>query len=165
MSAIPASCVVDVDPIHSLDHSADLSDNLGKMFDSGEGCDLLLLVGSELSKEGADVTICAHRVILSQFPRLSASQASTRMTVEVGKSCQQHFIPLIRYTGTNIHGCRQDFLMQNIINAENVQLKCTTQSFLYFRLFFLPSIFKALNICNYGHIGDISSPPPSYKLL
>lgn len=106
MSAIPGSNGGDADPVHSLDHSADLSDSLGEMFDRGEGCDLLFFVGSESSKEGADVTVCAHRAILSEFPRFNASQASS-ITVDVGKSCQQHFIPFIRYTGANVYGCRQ----------------------------------------------------------
>lgn len=100
--------VGDAGPTHSLDHSADLSDHLGKLFDSGEGCDLWLFVGSEPAVEGAGVTVCAHRMILSQFPRFNASQASTSMTVDVGRSCQQHFIPFIRYTITNIRGSRQD---------------------------------------------------------
>lgn len=98
----PGLNVGDAGPTHSLDHSADLPDHLGKLFDSGEGCDLLLLVDSEHAEEGADVTVCAHRAILSQFPRFNASQASTSVTVEVGKSCQEHFIPFIRYIGYTV---------------------------------------------------------------
>lgn len=100
--------MADPDPTHSLDHSANLSDHLGKMFDSGEGCDLLLLVGNEPGKEGADVTVCAHRTILSQFPLFNASQAPTSVTVDVGSSCQQHFVPFIRYTEANVRGSGQD---------------------------------------------------------
>lgn len=95
----------DADPTHSLDHSADLSDDLGKLFDSGEGCDLLLFLKSDPSEEGGDV-VCAHGVILSQFPRFNASQGST--VVNVGRSCQQHFKSFIRYTGANLDDCILD---------------------------------------------------------
>lgn len=94
--------VATTDPTHSLDHSISLSDDLGKMFDSGEGCDFLILVQRDTTEEddipeGFDVTICAHHTILSQFPLFNASRETTSITVVVSRACQQHFTPFIRY--------------------------------------------------------------------
>lgn len=99
---IAEAAVAATDPAHSLDHSISLSDDLGKMFDSGEGCDFLILVQratreEDDTAEGVDVTVCAHHTILSQFPLFNASQETTSITVVVSKACQQHFIPFIRY--------------------------------------------------------------------
>lgn len=100
--AIAGRTVAATDPAHSLDHSISLSDDLGKMFDSREGCDFLILVQRDIREEddtpeGIDVTICAHHTILSQFPLFNASGETTSIRVVVSTACQQHFIPFIRY--------------------------------------------------------------------
>lgn len=49
-------------------------------------------------------TICAHKMILSQFPLFNASAETTALTVSLSKSCQQHFTSFIRYTETTYAG-------------------------------------------------------------
>lgn len=94
------------DPTHFLDHSISLSDDLGKFFDSGIGCDFPILVQSEtgnrqedVTLEVADTAICAHKLILSQFPLFNASRVSN-ITVSLSQSCQPHFTTFIRYIYT-----------------------------------------------------------------
>lgn len=97
------------DSTHSLDHSIGLSDKLGQIFDSGNGCDFLILVQSETGNQQEDgtpemteTTICAHKMILSQFPLFNASEETTSIAVSVSKSCQRHFTSFIRYTETTM---------------------------------------------------------------
>lgn len=93
---------------HSLDHSIGLSDKLGQIFDSGNGCDFLILVQSETENQHEDgtpkmtETICTHKMILSQFPLFNASEETTSIAVSVSKPCQQHFTSFIRYTETTM---------------------------------------------------------------
>lgn len=91
--------------VHSVDHSLSLSDALGQIFDSGNGCDFFILVQSEtenVSEDGtpemAVKTFCAHKIILSQFPLFNASEGTTSITVSISQPCQQHFKAFIRYT-------------------------------------------------------------------
>lgn len=95
------------DSAHSLDHSISLSDDLGELFDSGNGCDFLILVQSPTGNIGengvtemAETTICAHKTILSQFPLFNASGGISNITVDVRLSCQPLFPSFIRYIYT-----------------------------------------------------------------
>lgn len=92
------------DAAHSLDHSISLADDLGQIFDSGKGCDFLIIVQSPTgskpdtgSKEVIETKICAHKVILSQFPRFNASEGIDNITVDVSLPCQPHFTSFVRY--------------------------------------------------------------------
>ncbi|XP_059204053.1 galectin-3-binding protein A-like [Centropristis striata] len=92
---------------YSLDQSISLSDDLGQIFDSGNGCDFLILVqsatGNRHENETLEVvgtTVCAHKLILSQFPRFNASEGITGITVNISQSCQTYFPSFIRYLYT-----------------------------------------------------------------
>lgn len=90
------------DSTHLLDHTFSLSDDLGQMFDSGNGCDLQILVRSANGNRQEDgtleVSICAHKLILSQFPLFNAPEVNTSITVNISQSCQPYFSSFIRYT-------------------------------------------------------------------
>ncbi|KAL7377655.1 hypothetical protein ABVT39_002751 [Epinephelus coioides] len=95
------------DSIHSVDHSISLSDDLGQIFDSGSGCDFLILVQSPTGNRQEDktlemheTTICVHKMILSQYPLFNASEGITNITVNIRRSCQPHFTSFIRYIYT-----------------------------------------------------------------
>ncbi|XP_029945294.1 galectin-3-binding protein A-like isoform X2 [Salarias fasciatus] len=95
------------DSTHSLDHSISLSDDLGQIFDSGDGCDFLILVRSPTGNiqengttEMAETKICAHKIILSLFPLFNASGGISNITVDVSSSCQRLFPSFIRYIYT-----------------------------------------------------------------
>ncbi|KAM7386941.1 hypothetical protein PAMA_009527 [Pampus argenteus] len=92
---------------HSLDHSVSLSDELGKIFDSRDGCDFLIIVQSTTGNRHGDgtlemleTTICAHKTILSLFPLFNASEEMTNITVNIDQSCQPHFTTFIGYLYT-----------------------------------------------------------------
>ncbi|KAM9391665.1 galectin-3-binding protein A-like [Pholidichthys leucotaenia] len=95
------------DSTHSLDNSIGLSDILGQIFDSGNGCDFLILLQSptaDKQKDGtpkmAETRICAHKIILSPFPNFSASTDISNITVNISSSCQPYFTSFIRYLYT-----------------------------------------------------------------
>uniref|UniRef100_UPI003AAE68D4 galectin-3-binding protein A-like n=1 Tax=Centroberyx gerrardi TaxID=166262 RepID=UPI003AAE68D4 len=95
------------DTKHSLDHSLGLSAELGQLFDSGDGCDFQVLVQSPTGNrqengtlEMVGTTICAHKMVLSRFPRFNASQGISSISVHVSQSCQPHFTSFIRYLYT-----------------------------------------------------------------
>ncbi|XP_032392741.1 galectin-3-binding protein A isoform X3 [Etheostoma spectabile] len=95
------------DSTHSLDHSISLSDELGQIFDSGNGCDFQILVQSATGNRNEDgapemvaTTICTHKIVLSQFPLFNASEGMTSITVPISQSCQPHFTSFIRYIYT-----------------------------------------------------------------
>nr|XP_020476635.1 galectin-3-binding protein [Monopterus albus] len=91
----------------SLDHSFILSDDLDQIFESGMGCDFLILVQSATGNKQEDgtlemvgTTICAHKVILSLVPFFNASEGITNITVNVSQTCQPYFTSFIRYIYT-----------------------------------------------------------------
>lgn len=91
------------DSTYSLDHTFSLSDELGQIFDSGNGCDFLILLRSETGRleEGSpETTICTHKLVLSKFPLFNASEETTSITVSISQACQPHFTPFIRYIYT-----------------------------------------------------------------
>ncbi|XP_035511448.1 galectin-3-binding protein A-like [Morone saxatilis] len=95
------------DSTRLLDHSLGLSDALGQIFDTGNGCDFLILVQFATGNRQEDgtpemvrITICAHKIILSQFPLFNASEGINNITVSLSQSCQPHFTSFIRYIYT-----------------------------------------------------------------
>lgn len=91
-----------------LDHSISLSDDLGQIFDSETGCDFEIQVQSptgNTEKDGtlemAETTICAHKMILSQFPLFNASDENASIAISISQSCQPHLTPFIRYIYTH----------------------------------------------------------------
>ncbi|XP_071329662.1 galectin-3-binding protein A-like isoform X1 [Trachinotus anak] len=95
------------DLTHSLDHRFCLSDYLGQIFDSGNGCDFLIVVKSPTGNRQEDgnmemleTTICAHKIMLSQFPLFNTSEGITNISVNISQSCQPYFTPFIRYIYT-----------------------------------------------------------------
>lgn len=123
---IPETNVTMSDSTHSLDHSATLSDDLGQIFDSGDGCDFHITVQSATGNKQEDGTpemletkICAHRMIVSQFPFFSTSMGMTSITVNVSQSCQPHFTSFIRYKQDCSHCWRwcSNYFIQIIATA------------------------------------------------
>ncbi|XP_020503153.2 galectin-3-binding protein A [Labrus bergylta] len=104
---IPGTNTTIDDSAHQLDHSISLSDELGQIFDSGSGCDFLISVQSATGNrkedgtlEMAETEMCAHKIILLQFPFFNASVESTSITVSISQSCKPYFSSLIRYIYT-----------------------------------------------------------------
>lgn len=91
-----------IDSTHSLDHSISLSEDLGQIFDSERDCDVLIFAQSSTGdgQEMVETMICAHKMILSQYPLFSASEGVTNITVNISQSCQPHFTSFIRYMYT-----------------------------------------------------------------
>ncbi|XP_040918656.1 galectin-3-binding protein A-like isoform X2 [Toxotes jaculatrix] len=92
-----------IDSTHGLDHSFSLSDDLGQLFDRGSACDFLIFVKSATGNRQEDgtpemggKTICAHKMILSQFPLFEASEGISNITIEIDQSCQPYFTSFIR---------------------------------------------------------------------
>ncbi|XP_074552860.1 galectin-3-binding protein A-like [Halichoeres trimaculatus] len=95
------------DSSHLLDHSVTLSDSLGLIFDSRQGCDFLIKARSVTEDRSQDGTletveteICTHKLIMSQFPSFNTSEGSTSITVSISQSCQPYFTSFIRYIYT-----------------------------------------------------------------
>lgn len=78
----------------SLDNSLALSDELGALFDSEDGCDFNITV-CDLSKE-AELMFCGHSVILQMFPELNVTQESKNLTMEVSETCHPHVSAFLR---------------------------------------------------------------------
>uniref|UniRef100_A0A3B4UDF6 Galectin 3 binding protein, tandem duplicate 2 n=1 Tax=Seriola dumerili TaxID=41447 RepID=A0A3B4UDF6_SERDU len=100
--------VTSSDSTHSLDHSFSLSDDLGQIFDSGNGCDFLISVNSATGNkledgnmEMEETTICAHKMILLNFPLFNALEGITNISVNIRESCQPYVTPFIRYLYTH----------------------------------------------------------------
>lgn len=83
------------DTENSLDHSLDLSEDLGQLFDSQEGCDFLIhtYTGNRLN----NTTVCSHRMILSSFPGFNASTDANEISINLPQTCLPHFASFIRY--------------------------------------------------------------------
>ncbi|XP_068575120.1 galectin-3-binding protein A-like [Cebidichthys violaceus] len=96
------------DSPYSLDHSISLSDERAQLFDSANSCDFSISVRSVTGNTQEDgtpevfgLTICTHKLILSQFPLFNASEGITGITVDVSQTCQPHFSSFIRYIYTH----------------------------------------------------------------
>ncbi|XP_067088832.1 LOW QUALITY PROTEIN: galectin-3-binding protein A-like [Osmerus mordax] len=90
--------------VHRLDHRHGLSEDLGQLFDSGEGCDVDILVrsptGNRLDNGSLEVeerNICMHRLVLFLFPQFNVTLRARKFTIEVSQSCQTYVTSFIRY--------------------------------------------------------------------
>ncbi|XP_029015003.1 galectin-3-binding protein A-like [Betta splendens] len=110
---------------YSLDHSYTLSDDLGRIFDSGVGCDFTISVNDDKQENGTEEVICAHKMILSQVPLFNAS-AKSSITVNISQSCQPYFTSFLRYIYTRkievtfssaecIHSMASEFGMRQLM--------------------------------------------------
>ncbi|CAL8310624.1 unnamed protein product [Arctogadus glacialis] len=88
-----------------VDHSLELSEDLGQLFDSEEGCDFLIhgqtYTGlGRYDGEMVNTTVCAHRMILSRFPGFKASTDVDQISINLTQTCRPHLPSLIRYVYT-----------------------------------------------------------------
>lgn len=106
---VPDSTVTTEDSIYSLDHSSDLSEVMGRIFDSGNACDFLIVVKgwNEDASEMVSQTVCAHKMILSPFQPFNVSEGSERITINVRHPCLQHFTTFIRYQVICVAGIKE----------------------------------------------------------
>lgn len=97
------------DSTHSLDHSSDLSEAMGRIFDSGSACDFLIVVisSNEDASEMVSQTVCAHKMILSPFQRFNISEGSESITINIRRPCLQHFTTFIRYQVNCVAGIKE----------------------------------------------------------
>lgn len=79
-----------------LDHSSGLSEAMGRIFDSTDACDFLIVAQSEDSSEMVSQTICAHKVILSPFRAFNVSNGAESITISIRRPCLQHFTTFVR---------------------------------------------------------------------
>ncbi|KAG1928706.1 BTB/POZ domain-containing protein [Pimephales promelas] len=82
----------------SVDNSLGLSDDLGLLFDSGDGCDFNINV-QDLSEEG-ELQFCVHRLILMIYPELNITNESRNLTLDVSQTCHPHVSAFLRYLYT-----------------------------------------------------------------
>ncbi|XP_063062355.1 galectin-3-binding protein A-like [Engraulis encrasicolus] len=97
---------------YSMDHSIELSDQMGELFDSGTGCDVTLTFAYpaddslELqTQEGQgpdeninEEKICVHSLVLSLFPKMVISNSSN--DIKIGSNCQHYVRDFVRYLYT-----------------------------------------------------------------
>ncbi|CAL8303895.1 unnamed protein product [Merluccius merluccius] len=96
------------DANYSLDHSLELSEELGQLFDSQEGCDFLIRAHTYTGNrqndgllETVSTTVCSHRMILRQFPGFNASTEVQEISINLTQlHCQPHLTSFIRYVYT-----------------------------------------------------------------
>ncbi|XP_059413489.1 galectin-3-binding protein A-like [Carassius carassius] len=81
-----------------LDNSLGLSDDLGLLFDSGDGCDFRINV-QDIGEE-SELTFCVHRMILVFYPELNITDNSRNLTVDVSQTCHPHVSAFLRYLYT-----------------------------------------------------------------
>ncbi|KAL2085646.1 hypothetical protein ACEWY4_018966 [Coilia grayii] len=110
-----AGVTCDVDPAlntsksYSMDHSIELSDQMGELFDSGTGCDvnltfsypaedLLELETQETPANNKKESICVHSLVLALFPKVVASNSNHEM--EISSNCQRYIKEFVRYLYT-----------------------------------------------------------------
>ena len=91
--------------VHLLDHRHGLSEELGQLFDSGEGCDVDILVqsttGNTLDNGSFELEkrhICMHRLVLFLFPQFNVTLQAQKFTIEVSHTCQTYVTSFIRYS-------------------------------------------------------------------
>ncbi|MCJ8739425.1 hypothetical protein PDJAM_G00047040 [Pangasius djambal] len=83
-----------------LDHSLGLSEELGRLFDSGDNCDFSVLVRDPSDDQAGQKTICVHRLIFSLYPQFNISNSSNNLTVEISQICHPHISSFLRYLYT-----------------------------------------------------------------
>lgn len=81
-------CTNETRSTHTLDLSGELSDALGQIFDSQQGCDLFLQV------TGQEERLCAHTLILTANPEAQAlwAEPGSNVTLTVDPEC----VPVVR---------------------------------------------------------------------
>ncbi len=77
-----------------MDNSLVLSDDLGLLFDSGDGCDFRINV-EDNSEEEEEPTFCVHKIILMFYPELNIND-SRNITVNVSQTCHPHVSTFLR---------------------------------------------------------------------
>ncbi|XP_016379739.1 galectin-3-binding protein A-like isoform X1 [Sinocyclocheilus rhinocerous] len=82
----------------SVDNSLGLSDDLGLLFDRGNGCDFKMNI-KDNSKE-SELTFCVHSMILMFYPELNITKDSRNLTVDVSQTCHPHVSAFLRYLYT-----------------------------------------------------------------
>ncbi|XP_076146830.1 galectin-3-binding protein A-like [Alosa pseudoharengus] len=112
-----ASVVCDVDPAfnitksYPLDHSIELTDQLGELFDSGTGCDFTLTfsyspedsveaetVQAQAQANNNKESVCVHRLVLFLYPKFVVINSSFEM--EISSNCQPYIREFTRYLYT-----------------------------------------------------------------
>ncbi|RXN15771.1 galectin-3-binding A-like protein [Labeo rohita] len=79
----------------SVDNSLGLSDDLGLLFDRGDGCDFNITV-RDLSEE-AELMFCVHRLILMIYPEINLTNKSKNLSVNLSQTCHPHVSAFLRY--------------------------------------------------------------------
>ncbi|XP_043088734.1 LOW QUALITY PROTEIN: galectin-3-binding protein A [Puntigrus tetrazona] len=82
----------------SVDNSLGLSEDLGLLFDSGDGCDFRINVQD--TSEEAKLTFCVHSTVLMFYPELKITNDSRNLTVDVSQTCHPHVSAFLRYLYT-----------------------------------------------------------------
>lgn len=88
-----------------LDHRIVLSDELGELFDRGRFCDISITAKSSSPDSPTetmqtDITVCAHKAILSHVEAFNITENTRNITVQVVQRCLPHFSSFIRYLYT-----------------------------------------------------------------
>lgn len=90
---------------YPLDHSIEISDQLGALFDSGTGCDFNLtfshppedsLEMETLQSNAVNTkeSVCVHHVVLSLFPKFVAK--SSTYEIKISSNCKPYIRDFIR---------------------------------------------------------------------
>ncbi|KTG05863.1 hypothetical protein cypCar_00005345, partial [Cyprinus carpio] len=79
----------------SVDNSLGLSDDLGLLFDNGNGCDFRINI-QDVNEE-SELTFRVHRTILMIYPELNIKNDSRNLTVNVSQTCHPHVSAFLRY--------------------------------------------------------------------
>ena len=97
---------------NSVDHSLELSVDLGELFDSEEGCDFLIHGHTYTDRtqddglwEVVNTTVCAHRMVLSRFPGFKTSTDVEEISVNLTQTCRPHLPSFIRYRPRSTPRC------------------------------------------------------------
>ena len=91
---------------YPLDHSIELSGQLGELFDSGKGCDFTLTFSYppedsleverlEAPADNTKESICVHSLVLSLFPKFVTNNSIYEMDISL--NCQPFIRNFIRY--------------------------------------------------------------------
>ncbi|XP_017313131.1 galectin-3-binding protein A isoform X2 [Ictalurus punctatus] len=91
---------MDDNRMFKMDHSLGLSEELGRLFDSGDNCDFNILVRDPSEDQAGQKTICVHRLIFSLYPQFNISNSSNNLTVEISQTCHPHISSFLRYLYT-----------------------------------------------------------------
>ena len=89
--------VQNVSRAYEVEHSTEISERLGALFDSGRDCDFNITVKEDNTTLE---TICAHKLILTLDPEASFLNVSlidiSNLSIEVSSSCRQYVTTFVR---------------------------------------------------------------------